>query len=114
MGSADLVVGPWTVAVAGQGPGTEIARAVADSRALKVLLPTQAVGWYWAGLGSLKTRDAVRHAVRAVKQVAGGEDLRTAHGLSAGAVVAIVVGALVLLLAVVMPLLALFAGRLFW
>ena len=117
LAASDLIVGPWTAAVGGPwtaavgGPaaGAEIARAVATSPATKVLIPVQVADWHWAGLGDLKTRDAVRHAVRAVGQAAAGEEVRAVRGLSAGAVVGIVFGALVLLLTVAIPLLFLFA-----
>ncbi len=114
--ASDLIVGPWTVAVAGAASGavsTEIAHAVVASPAHKVLIPTQAEGWNWVGLGDLKTKDAVRHAVRAVKQVAAGEEVKAGHGLSAGAIVAIVFGALVLLVAIAIPLFSLLTYGLF-
>jgi hypothetical protein len=114
--ASDLIVGPWTVAVAG-GAGsavsTEIAHAVVASPAHKVLIPTQAKGWNWVGLGDLKTKDAVRQAVRAVKQVAAGQEVKASRGLSAGAIVGIVFGALVLLVAIAIPLLNLLVYGLF-
>ena len=115
LAASDLIVGPWTLAVAGTANGavsTEIAHAVVASPAHKVLIPTPTEGWNWVGLGDLKTRDAVRHAVRVVKQVAAGEEVKPGRGLSAGAIVAIVFGALVLLLAIAIPLLSFFANRL--
>lgn len=75
---ADLIIGPWTVAVAGGAAGVvsaELAQAVAASTAGKVLIPSSEAGWLWAGVREPKTRDAVRHAVRAVKQVTSTHDL---------------------------------------
>jgi hypothetical protein len=116
LAASDLIVGPWTVAVAGAASGavsTEIAHAVVASPAHKVLIPTQTEGWNWVGLGDLKTKDAVRQAVRAVKQVATGEEVKAGRGLSAGAIVGIVFGALVLLVAIGVPLFALLTYGLF-
>jgi hypothetical protein len=116
LAASDLIIGPWTVAVTGAAGGAvsaEIAEAVVASPAHKVLIPAQAEGWHWAGLGDLRTKDAIRHAVRAVKQVAAGEEVKVGHGLSAGAIVGIAFGALVLLLVIAIPLLSFLAGRLF-
>jgi hypothetical protein len=109
--ASGLIVGPWTMAVAGPDVSAEIAQAVAASQAHKVLIPAQAAGWHWVGLADLKTRDAVRQAVRAVKQVAAGEEVKAGRGLSAGATVAIVIGALVLL-PVALQVVVFLAGRL--
>jgi hypothetical protein len=116
LAASDLIVGPWTVAVAGAASGavsTEIAQAVVDSPAHKVLIPTQVEGWNWVGLGDLKPKDAVRQAVRAVKQVAAGDKVKAGRGLSAGAIVGIVFGALVLLVAIGIPLFSLLTYGLF-
>jgi hypothetical protein len=70
LAQAEVIVGPWTIAVAG-GVGGAVsagfAQAVVRSPAWKVLIPSQGGGWYWVGVGELKTSDAVRRAVRAVK-----------------------------------------------
>jgi hypothetical protein len=116
LAASDLIVGPWTAAVAGAASGavsTEIAQAVVDSPAHKVLIPTQVEGWNWVGLGDLKPKDAVRQAVRAVKQVAAGDKVKAGRGLSAGAIVGIVFGALVLLVAIGIPLFSLLTYGLF-
>jgi hypothetical protein len=111
LAQADLIVGPWTMALSGRAVGAEVAQAVAASPAHKVLLPTQEDGWYWASAGALKPKDAIRQAVRAVKQMAAGEEIKPSRRLSAGAIVAIVVGVLVALIAFVIPVLAFVASR---
>ncbi len=103
LAGADLIVGPWTTATAGD----EVARAMAGNPAPKLLLPTAAEGWHWAGISELKDKDIVRHTVRAVKQFAAGEEIVTKRGLGAGAIIAIVVGSLILLGVVGIPLIEL-------
>ncbi|MEA3409633.1 MAG: hypothetical protein U9Q95_04725, partial [Candidatus Eisenbacteria bacterium] len=80
------------------------ARAIAASPAPKLLLPIPAEGWHWAGMSELKTQDTIRQTVHAVKQFAAGEEIKAKRGLSAGAIIAIVVGSL-LLLSFAIPLL---------
>ena len=72
LAQADLIVGPWSVLVAGD----EVARAMAASPAAKVLLLSHKEGWHWAGAGKLKAGDSLRQAVRAVKRFAGEEEGR--------------------------------------
>ncbi len=114
---SDLVVGPWIVAVAGGAGGAvsaELAQAVIANPAHKLLIPTHVEGWDWAGVGELKTRDAARQAVRAVKQITSGEEVKLGRGLSAGAIVGIVFGALILLIVLAIPLVGFFASGLLY
>ncbi len=101
LAKADLIVGPSSVAVTGD----EAARAIAASPAPKLLLPIPAEGWHWAGISELKTQDTIRQTVRAVKQFAAGEEIKAKPGLSGGAIIAIVVGSLLLLIGLAIPLL---------
>jgi hypothetical protein len=64
LAQADLIIGPWSVLVAGD----QVAHALADSPAPKVLFLTPREGWHWAGAG--KSADSLRQAVRAVKRLA--------------------------------------------
>jgi len=98
---AGLIVGPWMIAVPGGVRGAvspAISQAVMNSPAHKLLLPTRAPGWDWAGVERWDADDLVRQAVRAVRQAAAGEDVQLARPLGAGAIVAIIAGALFLLL----------------
>jgi hypothetical protein len=108
LGQADLIVSPWLVAVTGD----EAARAIAASPAPKLLLPIPAESWYWVGMSELKSQDTLRHAVHAVKQFAAGEEIKAKRGLSAGAIIAIVVGSLLLVSGLAIPLLIYFASNL--
>jgi hypothetical protein len=76
LAQADLIVGPWTVAMVGD----EVAQAIAASPAPKVLLLTQQEGWHWAGAGKVKAQNSLRQAVRAVKQFAADEEIKAKRG----------------------------------
>lgn len=102
---ADLIVGPWLAAITGD----EVAQAIAACPVPKILLPIPAEGWHWAGTSEVKPQEAVRQAMRAVKQFAAGEEIQAKQGLSAGAIMAIVVSSVLLLAGLVIPLLAYFA-----
>ena len=104
---ADLIVGPWSVAVTGD----EVARVLAASPAPKLLLPAPAEGWHWIGMSESRIQDTLRHTVRAVKQFATGDEIKVKRGLSAGAITAIAVGSLLLLIGLAIPLLIYFASQ---
>jgi hypothetical protein len=107
LAQSDLIVGPWTIAVAGAAGGAvtaSFASAVTASPAHKLLVPLAQEGWEWVGVDPVKTKGVVRKAVRAVRQLASGEGVQPAQRLDAGAIAAIVVGALVMLAFFVMPL----------
>jgi len=109
LAEADLIVSPLSAAVAGD----EAARAMAASPAPKVLVPTPVEGWNWAGVSERSTQATIRHTVRAVKQFAAGEEIKAPRGLGAGAIVAIVVGSL-LLLSLAVELFGYFASTLLY
>ncbi len=92
LAEADLIVGPQWAPMAGD----ETAGAIAASPAPKLLFSTRREGWHWVGMGQPKTQDTIRQTVRAVKQFAAGEEIKAKRGLSAGAIIAIVVGVLFL------------------
>jgi hypothetical protein len=64
-------------------------------------------------MGEMKAQDAIRQTVRAVKQFAAGEGIKTKRGLSAGAIIAIVVGGLLLLGGPGLSLIVYLAGNMF-
>ena len=109
LAGADLIVGPYLALATGD----QVARAVAASPAPKLLFPTPAEGWHWVGMGEMKAQDAIRQTVRAVKQFAAGEEIKTKRGLSAGAILAIVVGGLLLVGGPGLSLIVFLAGNLF-
>ncbi len=81
--------------IAGVAP--EIATAVAASPALRILLPTRAAGWEWAGVDRWDDEALIAQAVHAVRQWAAGEAIEPARPLGAAAVIGIAIGVLILL-----------------
>ena len=117
LGDSEVIVGPWSMAVPGAAEGVvdaQVAHAVAASPARKLLIPEQVEGWNWIGVGPLTSKDIVQQTVRAVKQIAAGEEVQPVRALSTGAIVAIVIGALVLLIGFVLPLVFFFASELLY
>jgi hypothetical protein len=115
LAQAGLIVGPWMIAVPGGEGGAvtpAIAQAVLDSPALKLLAPTRAEGWDWAGVDRWDAEALVQQTVSAVKQIATGEEVKSARPLGAGAIIAIIIGVLLLLLLVTIKLLQFFADQL--
>jgi hypothetical protein len=104
-----VAVGSWTVAVPG-GAGSVVSptlpQAIADSPARKLLVPTRSQDWEWAGVDRWDTASLVQQTVRAVKQIAAGEQVRPARPLGVGAIFAIVVGVILLLALLAIPLLS--------
>jgi hypothetical protein len=115
LAQAGLIVGPWMIAVPGGAGGAVtpmIAQAVLDSPALKLLAPTRAEGWDWAGVDRWDAEALVQQTVSAVKQIATEEEVKPARPLGAGAIIAIIIGVLFLLILLAIPLLQFFADQL--
>jgi hypothetical protein len=97
---AALIVAPWTV---NAPPGAEgavspdVALAIANSTARKLLIPTRPEGWEWAGVDRWDADDLVDQTVRAIKQIADGEETKPVRPMNAGTVISIIIGVLVLL-----------------
>jgi hypothetical protein len=109
LAQADLIVGSWTVALAGD----ETAMAIIASPAPKLLLPVPVEGWYWAGTSEPQLEDTVRETVRAVKQFAAGEGIKAKPGASLGAILAIALGGFLLLVGIAIPLAIYFASEVY-
>ena len=70
---ADLIVGSWETMAAGSvGPTSEIAKAIADSPARKLLLPTPRPGVDWIGLENKSTTALAKEAAQAIEQILEG------------------------------------------
>lgn len=110
LAEANLIVGPWNMLVSGEAVTAEFARAVGTSPARKVLIPTRVDGWEWAGVDRWNTESIVQQTLRAVKQVAQGEDVKPARPLSVGAIIGIVIGIFILLILIAIPVLLFFSG----
>jgi len=110
----ELIVGPWTIAVAGGASGAvtaQVAGAVVTSPARKLLIPVRTDNWEWAGVDRWSAEAIVQQTVRAVKQIVHGEEVKPVRPLSAGAIIGIVVGVLILLILLAIPVLFFFALR---
>ncbi|MBU0702652.1 MAG: DUF3842 family protein [Chloroflexi bacterium] len=97
---AGLIVGPWMIAVPGGDGGAvslAVSQAVMNSPARKLLIPARTTGWEWAGVERWDADDLVRQTVRAVEQIAAGEEARLVRPLGMSSVIAIIAGALFLL-----------------
>jgi hypothetical protein len=101
LAEAGLIIGPWTLAVAGGGEGAvtpEIARVVNANPGYKLFQPTWAPDQAWIGVERMDQSASVRQAVQAVKQVLEEAEVRPARPLGVGGVLAIIAGVLILLL----------------
>lgn len=83
-------------------PATLAARIPAGARAL--LLPLPVPGADWVALEPAREPELVRHAVSAVTQLLAGEPVRPLRGWTAGTVIAVASGGLLLLSLLAIPL----------
>ncbi|MEY3150628.1 MAG: hypothetical protein RLY92_855, partial [Chloroflexota bacterium] len=83
-------------------PATLAARIPAGARAL--LLPLPVPGAHWVALEPAREQELLRHAVAAVSQLLAGEPVRPLRGWTAGAVIAVAAGGLMLLALLAIPL----------
>ena len=95
--TAQLIVAPWMVAVAGGAVPTRIAEAVASSPAHKLLVPSPAQGWDWVGIEPWKFDEIANHTVKSMKQLMAGEAVKLHRPLGVGAIIGIVIGVLIIL-----------------
>jgi hypothetical protein len=109
--TADVVIGPWDIAVpAGEvgaafGVSPGVAAALSASPATKLILPTRGAGWDWAGVDRWDDDAMVEQTVHALKQWAAGEEIRPERPLGVGVVIGIAVGVLILLSLLGIPVL---------
>jgi len=106
--AAGLIVGPWQIAVAGGTVNAAVAQAVVDSPAHKLLVPAQAPGWDWAGVDAMDTESALMQTARAVKQFMEGEEIKPQRPMSAGSIIGMIVGILLLLILLAIPIISYF------
>jgi hypothetical protein len=105
--NAKVIVGPWMMTVSGWGDGLvsdDIAQAIMKSPARKILIPLRADRWEWAGVEHLKKDILIRQIVRAVRQALGGEEVKLVKPLGAGAIIGIVIAAILILSLLSIPL----------
>ncbi len=112
LAGAGLIVGPWTIAMAGAANGAvtaQIAAQVSASPARKLLVPARAEGWEWAGVDRWNAEALVQQTVRAVKQWAEGDEVKAVRPLGAGAIIGIIIGVVFLLILLALPVLYFFS-----
>ncbi len=99
LNAAQVIVGPWTIAVASGAVTSEIARAVAASSARKLLIPMPSAGWEWAGVGAWNPDALAKQAARALKQMLAGEAVKPANpGATVALIIAGIIGLCIFLL----------------
>ena len=109
LSNAEVIVGPWSMAVVGGAGGTvseSIANSVAASPARKLLIPVQEEGWEWTGVEGLKMETIIKEVNNAIKQMAVGEVVRPTRRLSPVAIAIIVLVSLCFLSVLVPALLS--------
>jgi hypothetical protein len=92
--AADILVGPWTMAVT----DGELGAAINASSANKIILPSPAPGWQWAGSDKWEPETAVRQAVEAVETIIAGETAVAAYTLSPGVIILLVIATILILI----------------
>ncbi len=110
--SADIIVGPWTIGLAEAG-GSGMIAAVGASSAQKVLVPIPRSGWAWAGVDEDDPAAIAKDAARLVEQLAVSESGIRQRRWGVGNIIAVVIGAIVLI-TIVIPILIGLASLLFF
>jgi len=95
---AGVIVGSWSIAVEGGSVSAEITRAVVKSKARKIMVPMPVDGWNLAGVDVWNTDRLIQQTVHAVKQWAGGEEIKAVRPMGIGGIIGIAIGVLFLLL----------------
>jgi hypothetical protein len=108
--TAGLIVGPWSMAMDGATVHADISHSVVNSPARKIMIPVPLSGWDWAGVDAWNAEELMQQTVRAVRQWAGGEEIKAVRPMTIGSIIGTVVGVLILLLLLVIPVLIYFAG----
>lgn len=104
LNGAGMIVGPWFIAVEGGSVDSQIAKAVAQSPARKILIPVNKNGWDWAGVDRWNTEALIQQTARAVKQWIDGDEVKAVHPMTVGGIIATVIGVFLLLLLLLIPL----------
>jgi hypothetical protein len=106
LASAGLITGPWIITLPGEANGAvtpAIAEAVVKSPARKLLIPTPTESYEWVGLERVNAEANLQQALRAVKQMLEGEEVKPVRPLTAGSIIGIIIGVIVLLILLAIP-----------
>jgi hypothetical protein len=111
LAKAEVIVGPWTLAVPGAAEGqisASIASTVFNNPARKLFIPVRGSEWEWAGVEPWKVATIAKEVSSAVKQMSIGEEVKVARRLSGAAIVVIVLVSLCVILTIFSSLFSLF------
>lgn len=112
LAAASLIVGPWQLLAGNaEGGASPLTAAIRNCAARKLLVPVRTGNWEWAGVDRWSDEALIGQTVHAVKQLADGDPVTPARPLGAGAIIGIVIGALVVLILLAIPL-SIFFGNL--
>lgn len=101
---ADILVVPWEAAAPGlTAADPALAAAIAASPARRLLVPTPAAGWEWAGLPHATPDERVGQTVQALQQMIAGEAVGGERRPS-GAIIALAILGILALLCALGPL----------
>ncbi|NIM96396.1 MAG: hypothetical protein GTO18_22075 [Anaerolineales bacterium] len=109
---AHVILGPWETKVVGGAGGVvgpELVESISISEAKKLLIPTRSDEWEWVGVERWDRQAIVHQSVNAVKQVAAGEAVKLVKPLGAGAIIGIIIAAIILLFVIAIPLISFLA-----
>ncbi len=95
--NAKLIVGSWLMAVTGGAVTADLVNAIKSSHAQKLVVPTVKDGWIWSGIEPSSSTAVAQETVRAIKRIVEGQDVKSVRGLNPIAIVALVIGAPVVL-----------------
>ena len=76
LSAAGVIVCPWSIAIESGAVHPDIMKAVTGSSARKILIPVHIDGWDFAGVDQWSMEQLVQQTVYAVKQWAGGEEIK--------------------------------------
>jgi len=108
LSEAGVIVGPWFIAIEAGAVSSDIVRAVVNSSARKILIPIRMGGWDLAGVDLWNAEELVQQTVRAVRQWAGGEEIKAVRPMGIGGIIGTAIGVLLLLILLAVPLLNFF------
>ena len=108
--NAGMIVGPWFMALDRRTSDADIAHALVNSPARKIMIPVPMSGWDWAGVDAWNTEELMQQTVRAVRQWAGDEEIKAVRPMTIGGIIGTVVGVLILLILLAIPVLVYFTG----
>jgi hypothetical protein len=96
LSEVDIIVTPWTIAWTSTAGSQELAAALAQSQARKLLLPVQPKGWEWVGVEPWQQDDLIRQTVQSLRRIIRGQSLESGLRSNLAALVVAVIAGLIL------------------